>query len=181
MNDDIIAKISELEDQIAELPIGSIGKKTVRGKIYHYHRFREDGERKEKYIPEDEVEGLREQIERRKALQAELKELKKLAPKKKSAGKKHDFITNVRIGDSLRTYAGAVRGYKKRNCYEQLHEYVYGDSTDRVFILFGLRRTGKTTLIRQILADMSDADLKKAAFIQVTVKNTLADINKDLK
>lgn len=181
MNDDILTKIATLEDQIAELPIGSISKKTVRGKIYHYHRFREDGARKEKYIPEDEVEALREQTERRKALQAKLKALKKLVPKKKTASKKHDFITNVRIGDSLRSYASAVRGYKKRNCYEQLHEYVYGDSTDRVFILFGLRRTGKTTLIRQILADMSDTDLKIAAFIQVTARNTLVDINKDLK
>ena len=52
MNDDILTQIATLEDQIAELPIGSISKKTVRGKIYHYHRFREDGARKEKYIPE---------------------------------------------------------------------------------------------------------------------------------
>lgn len=181
MNDDIITQIEVLEEQIAELPIGSIGKKTVKGKVYHYHRFREDGKRKEKYIPEDDIETFREQIERRKALQAELKELKKLAPKKKTTDKKHDFFTNVRIGDSLRAYASAVRGYKKRSCYRKLHDYVYGNSTDRVFILFGLRRTGKTTLIRQILADMTDADLKKAAFIQVTAKNTLADINKDLK
>ena len=181
MKDDIYAKISELEEQIAELPTGSIGKKTIRGKIYYYHRFREDGERKEKYIPEDEIESYRELIERRKALQSELKELKKIVPKKKTAGKKHDFITNVRIGDSLRSYASAVRGYKKRNCYQQLHDYVYGNSTDRVFILFGLRRTGKTTMIRQILADMTDAYLKKAVFIQVSPQNTLADINKDLK
>ena len=50
-----------------------------------------------------------------------------------------------------------------------------------MFILFGLRRTGKTTLIRQTLANMTDADIKKAAFIQITAKNTLADVNKDLK
>ena len=50
-----------------------------------------------------------------------------------------------------------------------------------MFILYGLRRTGKTTMIRQIFAEMSDAELAKAAFIQITAKDTLADVNRDLK
>ena len=108
-------------------------------------------------------------------------DLKKLAPKKKVVVNTHDFITDVRIGDALRSYSNAVRRYKKRSHYQRLHKYVYGDTYNRVFILFGLRRTGKTTLIRQILAEMTDADLEKTAFIQITAKNTLADVNKDLK
>ena len=110
-----------------------------------------------------------------------MKELKKHLPKKKAVAKTHDFITDVRIGNDLRTYSNAVRKFKKRSHYQRLHDYVYGNTYDRVFILFGLRRTGKTTLIRQILADMSDAALSKAAFIQITTKNTLTDLNKDLK
>ena len=47
--------------------------------------------------------------------------------------------------------------------------------------LYGLRRTGKTTMIRQIFADMAEDELAKAAFIQITAKDTLADVNKDLK
>lgn len=50
-----------------------------------------------------------------------------------------------------------------------------------MFILYGLRRTGKTTLIRQIFAEMSDENLGKAVFIQVTAKDTLANVNQDLK
>lgn len=57
-----------------------------------YHRFKEDGKRKEKYIPESEVAALREQIEQRKALEKQLRELKRLAPRKKAAVKTHDFI-----------------------------------------------------------------------------------------
>ena len=181
MSSDILTQTAELEAQIATFPIGSIVQKQVNGKTYYYHRFKEDGKRKEKYIPESEVAPLREQIEQRKALEKQLKDLKKLAPKKKVAVKTHDFITDVRIGDDLRTYSNAVRKYKKRSHYQRLHNYVYGNTYDRVFILFGLRRTGKTTLIRQILADMSDADLSKAAFIQINAKNTLTDLNKDLK
>ena len=50
-----------------------------------------------------------------------------------------------------------------------------------MFILYGLRRTGKTTMIRQIFAEMSDAELAKAAFVQITARDTLADVNHDLK
>lgn len=183
VNNDISIQIAELESQIAAFPQGSIGQKQVNGKTYYYHRFREDGKRKERYIPEDDVTALRDQIDQRKALENQLKELKKQAPKpkKQATAVTHDFITDVRTGDALRMYSNSVRKYKKRSHYQRLHDYVYGDTYDRVFILFGLRRTGKTTLIRQILADMTDADLEKAAFIQINAKNTLADINKDLK
>ena len=39
----------------------------------------------------------------------------------------------------------------------------------------------KRQMIRQIFAEMSDAELSKAAFIQITAKDTLADVNRDLK
>ena len=71
-----------MEKQIASFPIGSVGQKQVNGKIYYYHRFREDGKRREKYIPESEVAALQEQIEQRKVLEMKLKE--KLAEAKES-------------------------------------------------------------------------------------------------
>ena len=70
---------------------------------------------------------------------------------------------------------------RKRECYTQLHNFIYGEQQDKVFILYGLRRTGKTTMIRQIFAEMSDDELEKAVFIQVTAKDTLASVNHDLK
>lgn len=178
--DNILDQIAALEQKIAELPIGSITKKTVNGHVYYYHRWSKNGDRQEKYLSADEVEPLKEQIERRKALEVDLRLLKKKAPKKKAV-KKQNFITNVRIGDALRIYSHGISNYKKRSCYQNLHDYVYGNSYDRVFILYGLRRTGKTTLIRQIIADMSNAALQKAAFIQITAKNSLAQLNQDLK
>lgn len=180
---DILLKIADLEKEIAELPIGSITTKTVNGNVYYYHRWCENHKRKEKYIPSDEVPAFQEQIAHRKELEAELKTLRKKAPRKKESTPlaPHDFATNVRVGESLRTYSASVRNYQKRECYQALHDYIYGDIPDKVFILYGLRRTGKTTMIRQILADMNDSDLAKAAFIQITAQNTLADVNKDLR
>lgn len=176
------AKIADLEQQIAELPAGSVTKKTINGNVYFYHRWTEDKKRREKYIPAEEVDFFREQIERRKGLEKELKALQKQLPKKSvSAATAHTFATNIRTGEALRTFSSSVRRYRKRECFRQLHDYIYGELQDKVFILYGLRRTGKTTMIRQIFAGMSDAELSKAAFIQITARDTLADVNRDLK
>lgn len=173
-------RVAELEQQISNLPAGSITKKTVNGKEYFYHRWTEDKKRKEKYIPVDELENFHAQIEQRKKLDQDLKALKKQLPKTRSMDASM-FTTNVRTGETLRSLAKSVRGYRRRECFQQLYDYVYGDPQDKVFILYGLRRTGKTTMIRQIFAEMRDTELVKAAFIQITAKDTLADVNRDLK
>ena len=176
------AKIADLEQQIAELPAGSVTKKTINGNVYFYHRWTENKKRREKYIPAEEVDSFRRQIECRKALEKELKVLQKQLPKKSvSAATAHTFATNIRTGEALRTFSASVRKYRKRECFRQLHDYIYGEQQDKVFILYGLRRTGKTTMIRQIFVEMSDAELSKAAFIQITARDTLADVNRDLK
>ena len=174
------AKIADLEQQIAELPAGFVTKKTINGNVYFYHRWTENKKRREKYISADELENFRAQIERRKELEHELKALKNQLPKAKSASPSA-FTTNVRTGEALRSFAASVCGYRRRECFRQLHDFVYGEPQDKVFILYGLRRTGKTTMIRQIFAEMSDAELSKAAFIQITARDTLADVNRDLK
>lgn len=91
------------------------------------------------------------------------------------------YDLNIRTGASLRAFAAPVQGLAKRDCYRQLHDYVYGPVQDKVLILYGLRRTGKTTLIRQLLAEMSDEELETTAFLQLTVRNTLAEVNRTLR
>ena len=172
--------MNELAQKIAMLPPGSIVKKTVTGREYYYHRWTENKKRHEKYIPAEALDSFRAQIEQRKELEQELKALKKMLPK---AAPIHiaTFTTNVRIGTALRTFSASVKRYKKRECFQQLHNFLYGEAQDKVFILYGLRRTGKTTMIRQALAEMNDTDLMKSAFIQITAQDTLATLNTDLK
>lgn len=62
-----------------------------------------------------------------------------------------------------------------------LRDYIFKDIDDKVFILYGLRRTGKTTLIRQIILELPESDFDKAAFIQVTSRDSLSDIDEDLR
>ena len=183
---DILEHIAELEREIAALPPGSVTTKKVRDKEYWYHRFTENGKRKELYVNNIEAEDLRIRIEKRKELEAELKKLRQsaVALKPKKARRKkdtHGFKTYVRIGDKLDNWAAPAKKYKRRECYSTLSSFVFGEQQDRVFVLYGLRRTGKTTLLRQIVLDMTPEQHDKTAFIQVKAKDTLAQSNADMK
>ena len=47
--------------------------------------------------------------------------------------------------------------------------------------MYGLRRTGKTTLIRQIISEMDEAMRSRTAFLQIQDNKHLSDLNHDLK
>ena len=161
-----------LERQIALLPAGSITKKNVNGREYFYHRWTEEKKRREKYIPADELSDFQRKIEKRKALERELKEIRKQLPQKKTSAETM-FKTHILKGSALRRFADSVRDYRKRECFLTLRDYIYGEPQDKVLILYGLRRTGKTTMIRQIFAEMSDEELSQtvAKKISEVVKN----------
>ncbi len=179
---ELLKRIEELEREIALLPRGSVAVKRINNKEYYYHRINENGKRRETYVDFDQVDELRTQIEKRKALEKELKELKRQLPKTAKPKKAElQFSTYVRVGEQLDSMAATVAKYKKRDCYALLHDYVFGEQQDKVFILYGLRRTGKTTLIRQIILNMKPEERQKAAFIQIKSTDTLSDVNADLK
>ena len=134
---EIQSRIADLERQIAALPAGSITKKTVNGRQYLYHRWTEDKKRREKFIPLEEVDAFRTRIEQRKALEKELKDLRGQLPR--TGAKVHaytaDYATNVRTGRELRAFAAPIRGFKKRACFRQLRDYLYGGPQDKVLFL----------------------------------------------
>ena len=176
-HEEIIARIAEIEREIAVLPAGGVSKKNVHGKIYYYHRITQNGKRMEKYVKAEDVDELKSNIEKRRKLEKELKKLKQCMPKEKNL----DFKTKVIFGDRLKSLVSITRNYKKRECIQMLRDYIFKDIADKVFILYGLRRTGKTTLIRQIILELSESDFEKAAFIQVTSRDSLSDIDEDLR
>lgn len=176
-HEEIIARIAEIEREIAVLPAGGVSKKNVHGKVYYYHRITQNGKRMEKYVKAEDVDELKSNIEKRKKLEKELKKLKQYMPKEKNL----DFKTKVIVGNRLKFLVSITRNYKKRECIQMLRDYIFKDIDDKVFILYGLRRTGKTTLIRQIILELSESDFNKAAFIQVTSKDSLSDIDEDLR
>jgi hypothetical protein len=182
MADNLYEQITEIEREIARLPEGGIAKKTIKGKDYYYHRITRDGKRVENYVSFEDVKDLKAGIDKRKKLEKELKELKRLIPKDESpAIRDQSFKTKVRTGKELEAQIALTRKYKKRECISTLRDYVFGPEQDKVLIIYGLRRTGKTTMIRQILTEFSQIEFGKAAFIQVTSGDTLADVDSDLR
>lgn len=177
---DILAEISSLEEQIAQLPIGYISKKTIRGKVKYYHQWTEGGKLKSKYIGDDAYEGLQREINERRELQAQLKELKKAAALPKVPKAKTVFETRVVTGAALLAMSKGVMSWEKRDCYKQLQNYLYSEATDRVCLVFGLRRTGKTTMLRQAIGDMTPEQAKQAVYIKATTSDTMASMNRDL-
>lgn len=175
--------IEEIKNRINSLPSGGLTTKIIKGKSYIYYQWSEKGKQRSRIIKDDEVDTLKIQIEERKSLQEQLRkmDLGIQASENSSPSELVSFRTDVRIGKSLFDFSSSIKNYKKRELYSAIENYVYGESHDKVFILYGLRRTGKTTLIRQIIYNMSEADRSKAVFIQVNADNSLADINKDLK
>lgn len=95
--------------------------------------------------------------------------------------KQQMFETNVITGADLLALSENVRGWEKRDCYQQLDAYLHSRQSDRVCLLFGLRRTGKTTMLRQAVLDMDPEDAAKTAYIKATVLDTMAALNRDMK
>lgn len=175
--------------------IGGITYKTINGKRYAYYQWMEDGKQRSRRVKDEELPALLAEIEQRKAKKDGSSLTKGLllrdngaayfaagalvAVTNGSAGQ--SFKTDVKLGAALTNFAANVLQWKKRDGFERLRGYIYGPGNDRVFILYGLRRTGKTTLIRQLFGEMAPGDLAKAAFVQVNSRNSLADLNADLK
>lgn len=183
---EIRARIQEIEDEMAELPSGCVTCKTIGGKERYYHQYYVDKKRKDQIIPAEEAEPLKRKIERYNQLKQELKELKRLLPKTSKPKEKKvtptaTFECQVTIGDALSKMAMRVAKWERRDDYEKLQDYLYSESNDRVCVVFGLRRTGKSTMLRQAIADMNADDRAKAAYIKLQSSDTMAKVDRDMK
>ena len=177
-----LVQIRYIKEWISQLPQGNITYKKINNKRYPYYQWTENGKQRGRRVKDEELQELTEKINQRKELQKKLKEAKATATTEESAVFEEDFFfSTVKLGQELLSLVEPVRSLKKRECFSKMHDYVYGDSTDRVFILYGLRRTGKTTLIRQVISEMSAEILNQTAFIQINSNVDLAKINIDLK
>ena len=60
---------------LAELPKGSISEKTVNEKTYYYLKYRDGKKVISRYVGRQEIESLRQQIDRRKHIEKMIKSL----------------------------------------------------------------------------------------------------------
>ena len=175
-----LTRIRYMKNWISQLPQGNITFKTINGKRYPYYQWTENGKQRNRIVKADEFEELSQKIEQRKTLEKKLRESPEMYLVPEILNETF-FFSSVIVGDELLKTVNPIKKLKKRACYAALHDYVHNDSFDKVFILYGLRRTGKTTLIRQLIADMPEEMFSRTAFIQMNASIDLAKINLDLK
>ena len=89
-----------------------------------------------------------------------------------------EFYTNVVTGTGLQALANSVAKYGKRDCFSTLQKFVAGSYDGKICILYGLRRTGKTTLLFQMLSELP---IEKTAYIKVQTTDDMSRLTKDLK
>ena len=56
-------RIAKLKKMIAELPAGSISRKTINGKVYFYHQWQENGKTQGYSVSEEKAAEIKIQIE----------------------------------------------------------------------------------------------------------------------
>ena len=173
--------IEELEKRIETLPRGTIVTKNIDGKPYFYQQYKENKKTVSNFLTNDEAEKMRPLIDERRQLQKKLRAMKKNLPATAKLDDSTSFIMNAITGAGLLEMAETAKDFKKRDCYEKISSYLYGKPADKVCLVYGLRRTGKTTLLKQLVLDMKEEDRKQTIYIKARVGETITDLNKDIK
>ena len=94
-----------------------------------------------------------------------------------SAVASEEYQTNVVTGIGLQAFSKKVARYKKRDCYRKLKKFVETDCYGKICILYGLRRTGKTTLLFQMMGELP---LEQTAYIKIQTTDNMSMLTKDL-
>lgn len=186
MDEEIIRlQLDVLQQKLHTLPRGSLTYKTIQGKKQPYLQWTESGKTKSKYIKIAEREQVFQQLALRQELLLKIRNLQEQLLPAYAVAEEHAvysvFKTSVVYGDGLLSMAQSVSDWQKRDVYAKLKQYMEGKTADKVCVLYGLRRTGKTTMLRQCLLEMTAEQLAQAVYIKAKVTDSMADLNHDLQ
>ena len=98
--------------------------------------------------------------------------------KKKNAG--NDFNMEVYIGNQIVSNMKNFNYFSERDCMTVLDNYIHEPVQNKVCILYGLRRTGKTVMMHQAIHKMDENTKNKTAFIDAKTEDTLSDLKHDI-
>jgi len=91
--------------------------------------------------------------------------------------KVNEYHTNVVVGTNLKALTRIVAKYKKRDCFKLLKQFMAKDIDGKIAILYGLRRTGKTTLLLQMINELPGG---QTAYIKIKTTDNMSTLTKDL-
>lgn len=168
------SEIDRLKRELADLPLGCVSCKTIKGIRRYYRQWVERGRSRSEYLPADKVDGVRAQIQRRREL------AKVLKPYLTEAVSSAAVITGVKTGAGLVRWAQVVSGWKSRKALPDIMKFLRWKTEGRVCLVYGIRRTGKTTLLQQAVLEMTADERAHAAYFKVRDGETLDEIAQKL-
>lgn len=91
------------------------------------------------------------------------------------------FAARIVSGTRLSDMCESVRKWERRECFVRLENYLYQPGRrQQVCLLYGLRGTGKHTLILQALAAMTPENLKRTAYVKIEQTDNLTVVSESL-
>ena len=175
-------KRESIIEQISVLPKGNITYKTIRGCRRMYLQWTENGKKQSRYIRAEDEKKVLDLVSRRKALEQELKRIETDSQntdvdKVRETLTIENYESRVVLGDELLSMCIATRDYERRDCFKELWSFLNKDIDGRVCIVFGLRRTGKTFMLRQAMLELPRDN---TAYIKIRTSDNMAMLNRDL-
>ena len=175
-------RINVIQEQIARLPKGNITYRMIRGARRMYLQWTENGKKTSRYIRKEDEASVLESVNARKQLEEELRLFmyaRKLSGRgvlfEHAVGEKYE--TKVTSGAELGRMCAATQGCGYRDCYAELADYLARETDGKVCIIYGLRRTGKTFMIRQAIRTLP---LDETVYIKIRSTDDMAALNRDL-
>ena len=79
----------------------------------------------------------------------------------------------IKTGRELSDWADFVSGWDFRDVFPDIVKFLRWPAESKVLIVFGIRRTGKTTMLQQAVRALTREEFSKAAYIKVRTGDTL--------
>lgn len=92
-----------------------------------------------------------------------------------------ELATNAKTGKALLALTQAAQGLEKRDIFCHIQDYLTNAAMrTRVCILYGLRRTGKTTMLWQAVLGLPKQEQEKAVYIKLSGADNIYRLSRDL-
>lgn len=164
------AEIRRYEGQLRKLPRGAVVRKVIAGKPRYYRQWHEDGKTRSEYLSAEKVDEVRAKIAKRREIAKLIRPYAVRAVPKKADGA-------VKTGRELSDWANLVSGWDFREAFPKILKFLRGSAESRVLIVYGIRRTGKTTMLQQAVRSLTREEFASAAYIKVRTGDTLATMD----
>ncbi len=174
--------LQQIQAEIDTLPKGNITFKTIRGRRRMYLQWTENGKKNSVYVKAADEERIASKVARRKELEQQIRVNiyadTIIRSNSFTNGADVDYEMRVVKGGALFAMCRSVNNYGKRECFSQLERFIKSNSSGKVCLIYGLRRTGKTTLVLQAISQLS---LQDTVYIKALSTDSMAMLNRDLK